>query len=92
MPAPARVRELENNAKTFGMGDKNGWALIINEAHGLRKDTIRQLLVTLERIPTHVCWLFTTTNAGQEALFDGIDAGPLFCLPRLLASPPACLL
>ncbi len=34
--------------------------------------------MTLERIPGHVVWCFTTTNDGQESLFDGqIDAHPL---------------
>ena len=39
---------------------------------------MRQLLTTLERIPHHVAWIFTTTNDGQDALFEGIDdAHPL---------------
>ena len=39
---------------------------------------IRQLLVTLERIPFHVVWIFTTTIEGQESLFDDYDdANPL---------------
>jgi DNA polymerase III gamma/tau subunit len=57
---------------------KGGRAYIINEAHGLRKDALRQLLVLLERIPQHVTIIFTTTNDGEEQLFeDNIDAGPL---------------
>ena len=39
---------------------------------------MRQLLTTLERIPRHVAWIFTTTNDGQDALFEGLDdAHPL---------------
>jgi hypothetical protein len=50
----------------------------VNEAHGLRSDTQRALLVALERIPPHVLWCFTTTNAGEQALlFDSDDASPL---------------
>lgn len=84
---PARLKEIERGCQTYGMGEKSGRCYIVNESHGLRKDTIRQLLVTLERIPSHVTWIFTTTNDGQELLFDGIDAGPLFsrCLPIKLA-------
>ena len=84
---PAKVKEIERNSQTFGMGEKSGRAYIVNESHGLRKDTIRQLLVTLERIPSHVVWIFTTTNDGQAMLFDGIDAAPLVsrCLPIQLA-------
>jgi len=55
-----------------------GPAVIINEAHGLRKPIIRQLLGLLERIPSHMAVIFTTTKHGQESLFeDQIDASPL---------------
>lgn len=74
---PSRVEELERSQRFRCLGDKVGRAVLINECHGLRKDTIRKLLVVLERIPRHACWIFTTTNAGQQMLFDGIDAGPL---------------
>lgn len=75
----ADIRELERNARTRGFG-KGGRAIIINEAHGLRCDAIRQLLITLEedKIPSHVIWIFTTTCDGQETLFeDKEDSGPL---------------
>jgi len=73
----ARVRDLERQSAARGLG-RGGRAFIVNEAHGLRRDVVRQLLVTLERIPAHVVWCFTTTCDGQEALFDGIDdAHPL---------------
>ena len=63
--------------RTKALG-KGGRAFIVNEAHGLRKDAIRQLLVMLERLPMHVVFVFTTTNDGQESLFDEqIDAHPL---------------
>ena len=74
----ARVRELERQSACMGLGDKPGRAFIVNEAHGLNKATVRQLLTTLERIQAHVVWVFTTTVDGQEALFEGIDdAHPL---------------
>jgi len=58
--------------------DKGGRAYIINEAHGLRKAIIRRLLGLLERIPGHVCIIFTTTKQGESQLFDDqIDANPL---------------
>lgn len=75
---PARLKSIERDSAGFGLGNKNGRAFIVNESHGLRKDTIRQLLVMLERIPSHVIWIFTTTNDGQESMFDDyIDASPL---------------
>ena len=69
----ARVREIERQSQTYGIGDKTGRAYIVNEAHGLNRATVRQLLTTLERIPPHVVWLFTTTVEGQQTLFDGVD-------------------
>src|SRR5262249_47033050 len=49
-----------------------------NEAHGLRKDVIRALLVMLEAIPSHAVIVFTTTTEGQQSLFEDYDdASPL---------------
>lgn len=57
---------------------KGGTAYIVNEAHGLSKAAIRQLLVILERLPAHVVFIFTTTNDGQASLFEDCDdASPL---------------
>jgi len=73
----ARVRDLDRQSHCRGFG-KGGRVYIVNEAHGLNKATVRQFLTTLERIPKHVVWIFTTTAAGQKLLFDGcIDASPL---------------
>jgi DNA polymerase III gamma/tau subunit len=71
-----------------GWGERGGRAYIVNEAHGLRKDVIRQMLVLLERIPGHVVIIFTTTVEGQEQLFEDYDdACPLLsrCLRLDLA-------
>src|SRR5689334_10381274 len=45
------LRELERESQISGWGEKAGRAFLVNEAHGLRKDVIRQFLVLLERIP-----------------------------------------
>jgi replication-associated recombination protein RarA len=82
-----RVRELASDLQFFA-GGKGGRAVIVNEAHGLRAASVRALLVALEPIPAHVCWIFTTTVEGNETLLDGqMDAGPLQsrCLPLSLA-------
>ena len=74
---PARLREVERTMWLIGFG-RGGRAYVINEAHGLRRDTIRRLLVVLERLPRHVVVIFTTTNDGEEALFEDYDdAHPL---------------
>ncbi len=84
----ARVRELEKLSQCLGLGEKPGRAYIVNEAHGLNRAAVRQLLTTLERIPKHVVWIFTTTCDGQESLFDEqIDAHPL--LSRCVELPLA---
>lgn len=82
---PARLREIEHDSQLTAWG-KGGRAFIVNEAHGLRRDTIRQLLVMLERIPGHVVWVFTTTRDGQDALFEDYDdACPLLSRCIVLA-------
>lgn len=84
---PAGVQDIERSLAFHGLG-KGGRAVIINEAHGLRRDTIRQLLVTLERLPGHAVVIFTTTNDGQGKLFDDCDdTAPLLsrCLTIALA-------
>jgi replication-associated recombination protein RarA len=79
---PADLDRFRDTWATYGMdfsgGSKKGRALIVNEAHGLRKDTIRCLLVLLEEIPSHVVVVFTTTAKGQSDLFEcKHDSGPL---------------
>jgi DNA polymerase III gamma/tau subunit len=83
----AELDRLERLSSLHGSG-KGGRAFIVNEAHGLNKLAIRQLLVMLERIPPHVVWVFTTTVEGQESLFEDYqDASPLLsrCLRLDLA-------
>ena len=84
----AAIQDLERSSYCYGLGGKSGRAFIINEAHGLSTPAIRQLLTTLERIPGHVVWIFTTTDEGDAKLFDtGIDAHPL--LSRCVELPMA---
>src|SRR5437899_9676884 len=80
------VREIERRLAVRGLG-KGGRAVIINEAHGLRPEAIRALLVALERIPSHAMWCFTTTAEGKETLFEKEDSSPLLsrCLRLDLA-------
>ncbi|MBL7107498.1 MAG: hypothetical protein ISS77_07830 [Phycisphaerae bacterium] len=73
----SEVDRIEQEMSYRGFG-KGGKAYIINEAHGLRKAVIRRLLGLLERIPDHICIIFTTTKQGESKLFDDqIDASPL---------------
>jgi replication-associated recombination protein RarA len=88
----ADLAETERMLHYTGMDDtgrgRSGRAVIVNEAHGLRRDVIRQLLVLLERIPGHCVIVFTTTSDAQEKLFEDVDdAGPLLsrCIRVALA-------
>ena len=83
-----RLREIEQRMQVRALGSKGGWAILVNEAHGLRRDAVRQLLVMLKRLPAHVVVCFTTTCEGQEALFEGCDdSSPL--LSRCIEIPLA---
>jgi len=62
-------RSLDDSGKT-------GQAFIVNEAHGLRRDVVRALLVLLEDLPSHCVWVFTTTRAGQAELFESKHDAP----------------
>lgn len=71
------IDKIEQDMSYYAPG-KGGMAYIINEAHGLRKASIRRLLGLLERIPEHIVFIFTTTKEGEAGLFDDqIDASPL---------------
>ncbi len=73
----SEIDKLAKDMSYFAPG-KGGRAYIINEAHGLRKASIRRLLGLLEHIPAHVVIIFTTTKEGESGLFDdNIDASPL---------------
>lgn len=72
---PASLKHLESHWNTFSLfGD--GKAFIINESHGLNKSCVRQLLVMLERIPSHVVVIFTTTIEGNLLFEDMGDSAP----------------
>jgi len=68
-----RAREFSYSMRLYGLG-KGGRAFIVNEAHGLRAQQIRQLEVILEPaggMREHVVWIFTTTTEGEKNLFEG---------------------
>src|SRR5262249_21342165 len=65
----ATVKQWHRDSEFRGWGEKPGWAFIVNEAHGLSKPVIEELLDILDPVKSHVAWLFTTTTDGQERLF-----------------------
>jgi replication-associated recombination protein RarA len=86
---PAKLQDAERSLHLCGFGDKGGRALIINEAHGLNRSCITELLVFLERLPSHAVVIFTTTKQGEKDLFsDYHDAHPLLsrCITLALST------
>ena len=75
----ARLRDLERGYQSRTLFGKGGHCVIVNECHGLRRDTVRELLDVLERLPAHVTWIFTTTKQGQTSLFEDDESGD--CAP-----------
>ena len=75
-----RLDEISRNRFLYGgvfsAQGKRGRAYIVNEAHGIRAQSIHVLEDMLEAIPEHVLWVFTTTTDGQLSMMDGIDAKP----------------
>lgn len=72
------IREWERKCQgrpLFG----DGYAFIVNEAHGLSAKAVSRLQTVLEdsRVQANSTWVFTTTNVGEQMLFDKrIDACP----------------
>lgn len=70
------LREIMDNWAYYPMGDKPGYALIVNESHGLSKPVIEMFLDVLESLKSNVVVIFTTTNEGLELFEDAkLDAG-----------------
>lgn len=70
---PEHVKEIEQIFQYYAFGMKEGHSVIVNECHKLRSNTLTQFLTTLERIPSHASWFFTTTKEGSEKLFEEMD-------------------
>ena len=82
------LRSMEEQFRFTSLGEKNGRAWIINEAHGMRGPIVSRLNTLLERIPAHVAVIFTTTIEGQDKLFDDYDDTSAFlsrCIPLPLS-------
>lgn len=75
-----RLEKIQHDFQWYGClgSSKSGWAVIVNETHGLRANIVRLLLVILgdRPIPRHVVWIFTTTTEGKDLFGDKLDAGP----------------
>jgi len=71
-----RLRDWYLTAKQ-APGIFGGYALIVNESHGMSKPVIEVLLNVLEALPDWAVIIFTTTKEGAELFEDTqIDSGP----------------
>ncbi len=90
--SPSIITDIKNNWAYFPMADKPGYALIVNEAHGLKKPVIELLLDVLENLPANVVVIFTTTIEGHNLFEENLDSSPFAsrCVNLRLASRGLC--
>ena len=76
------------NCPLFG----GGYALIVNEAHGLAKPVVEVFLDVLENLPESVVVIFTTTYDGLDLFEEKLDSSPFAsrCVSLRLAQRDLC--
>ena len=68
-----RVRELSNTLRYRSLS--GGFRIVIvNEAHAMTSRAVQAWLTLLERLPSKVVVIFTTTQGREESLFGDFDA------------------
>lgn len=90
---PATLKSFVDQWPYSTLFGKSGYALIVNESHGMAKPVIEILLDVLENLPSHVVVIFTTTKDAQTEIFEEkLDASPFMsrCLPVKLTSRGLC--
>lgn len=70
-----KLREWVQDWNLTTLYQPQGHALIVNEAHGLRKPIVRRLLDLLETLPARTVVIFTTTKQNQADFFDDAKTG-----------------
>lgn len=71
----ATIDDLERQCSMRPLGRGLCWT--INEAHGLKKDSVRRLNTFFDRIQPWATIIFTTTQEGQAVFEELDDGGPL---------------
>ena len=72
---PNRVKDWYQTISS-GRGLYGGYALIVNESHGMNRPVIEIFLNVLESLPEWACIIFTTTREGHDLFEDQIDSAP----------------
>ena len=65
------IREWEFSCRTFGMSKTGRKVRILNEADQLPRLSVGRLKTTLEELPQHCTWVFTSARLPERSLFDG---------------------
>lgn len=88
----SKLVEIKNQWLYIPMAEKGGYALIVNESHGLAKPVIELFLDILENLPANVVVIFTTTIEGNDLFEDKADSSPFAsrCISLRLASRGLC--
>ena len=73
--SPNQLKDIADKWRMLPLYGK-GFALIVNESHGLSKPVIEIFLDVLENMPEYVTVIFTTTIGGNDLFEDHVDAGP----------------
>lgn len=85
------LREFERQCKFRPIGKCGYHAFIVNEAHGLSSKVVSELQTVLEdrHVQRNSLWVFTTTTAGQQKLFDTkFDAQPFLSRAMMFELSP----
>jgi DNA polymerase III gamma/tau subunit len=72
------LRDVEAEFSYRSIGGKGCKVWIINEAHHLTAAAVDRLLTLLERKPSFVSFIFTSTKEGQQGLFEDHPDAPAF--------------
>lgn len=85
------LREWDRMCRFKPIGKKGWHALIVNEAHGLNSRVVSELQTVLEEyhVQRTSTWIFTTTSAGHQRLFDTkFDAVPFLSRAKMIELSP----
>ena len=87
-----RLTEIRNSWVYLPMASRQGYALIVNEAHGLSRPVIELFLDILENLPGNVVVIFTTTIEGHNLFEANLDSSPFAsrCVNLRLSSRGLC--
>jgi replication-associated recombination protein RarA len=87
-----KLTEIKNGWAYIPMANKPGYALIVNEAHGLSRPVIELCLDILENLPSNVVVIFTTTIEGHNLFEANLDSSPFAsrCVNLRLSSRGLC--